>query len=167
MEIRHRLHVLPTRLVGSDCARDCNVHVVRKGRRRVRCCVCWCIFSASCLSTALRRSSLTPLASRPGRIFLASSSSIGGTVQTCASFTVTSKTAFFSARVSSLKPYHYRIPSIDKVTKTVLVSPTLAPTNHSTNPSMYRPGPKTTSTLSPLAAFGRGSPLDTPSSTAI
>ena len=42
---------------------------------------------------------------------------------------------------------------------TVLVSPTFPPSIPSTSPSMYRPVPSMTSTLSPLAASGSFSPF--------
>lgn len=52
----------------------------------------------------------------------------------------------------------YKLTS-GKRTFTVLVSPTFPPSNPSTSPVMYLPLPKITSTLSPLAASGNGSPF--------
>mmetsp|Transcript_35278 Transcript_35278/g.81706 ORF Transcript_35278/g.81706 Transcript_35278/m.81706 type:complete len:213 (+) Transcript_35278:758-1396(+) len=96
----------------------------------------------------------------PGRTSPAKASSRVGRVRVLAWRTLTSKMARFPARVLSLS-------RSGKLTPTVLSSPTLAPTSPSTNPSMYRPSPKMTSTSSPLAAAGRGSALVTPSSAAM
>mmetsp|Transcript_27298 Transcript_27298/g.49594 ORF Transcript_27298/g.49594 Transcript_27298/m.49594 type:complete len:233 (-) Transcript_27298:543-1241(-) len=115
---------------------------------------------ASSSSMAFRSSFSRSAAVIPARTFSANSSVTSGVERWDASLTVTSKIAFLPARVLSLN-------FSGKETVTILVSPTLAPTRPSTRPSMYRPGPKMTSTSSPLAALGRGSAFETPSSAAM
>mmetsp|Transcript_9292 Transcript_9292/g.20969 ORF Transcript_9292/g.20969 Transcript_9292/m.20969 type:complete len:211 (+) Transcript_9292:894-1526(+) len=107
---------------------------------------------ASWESTAVFSSSRSVSAVRPGRTFSANSSVIVGTMRLEAERIVTSKIASFPARSLFFK-------ASGKRTLTVLVSPTLPPSKPSTNPSIYLPGPNTTSTLSPLAASGNGSPF--------
>mmetsp|Transcript_1367 Transcript_1367/g.3451 ORF Transcript_1367/g.3451 Transcript_1367/m.3451 type:complete len:255 (-) Transcript_1367:866-1630(-) len=107
---------------------------------------------ASWESTALRSSSRRSSVVRPGRTSSANSSVISGSVRFEAERMVTSKMASFPARSLFFK-------AAGKRTFTVLVSPTFPPSNPSTSPSIYLPGPMITSTLSPLAASGSGSPF--------
>mmetsp|Transcript_21960 Transcript_21960/g.43884 ORF Transcript_21960/g.43884 Transcript_21960/m.43884 type:complete len:207 (-) Transcript_21960:762-1382(-) len=107
---------------------------------------------ASSASTASLISSMSFSTFIPGRMLLANSSSISGRVRVSTESTVTSKMAVLPARVLSLRP-------MGKVTVTSRVSLIWAPTRPSTRPSMYLPVSMTTSTWSPEAALGKGSPL--------
>mmetsp|Transcript_22779 Transcript_22779/g.47541 ORF Transcript_22779/g.47541 Transcript_22779/m.47541 type:complete len:222 (+) Transcript_22779:603-1268(+) len=107
---------------------------------------------ASWVSTALRSSSLRDSAVSSGRTWAANSSVISGRMRLEAERMVTSKMASFPARSLFFR-------ASGKRTLTVFVSPTFPPSNPSTNPSIYRPLPKITSTSSPLAASGNGSPF--------
>mmetsp|Transcript_16374 Transcript_16374/g.35893 ORF Transcript_16374/g.35893 Transcript_16374/m.35893 type:complete len:213 (+) Transcript_16374:2033-2671(+) len=107
---------------------------------------------ASSWSIAFFNSSIKESAVNPALTLAANSSVRSGTDRDEALRTSTSKMACLPAKVLSRS-------LSGKLTETCRVSPTLAPTSPSTSPSMYRPGPKTTSTLSPEAAFGNGSPF--------
>mmetsp|Transcript_7085 Transcript_7085/g.10352 ORF Transcript_7085/g.10352 Transcript_7085/m.10352 type:complete len:242 (-) Transcript_7085:626-1351(-) len=114
---------------------------------------------ASSASTALRNSSCNDSAVKPARTLLANSSVTSGRVRWEASKISMSKRAVLPANVLSRR-------FTGNVTLISRLSPTEAPMIPSTRPSMYRPFPIMTSTSSPDAAFGRGSPL-VPSSLAM